>query len=197
MGMLRVRMEQDLVVRGRSAHTRRAYLRAVSELARYYRRSPAALSERDVKRYLVHLLEGRRLSAATCRQTVCALRFFYEVTLGRSRRDFSIPLATEVQTLPQILSPDEVRRLLGATANLKHRLLLMTTYAAGLRVGEVVRSRVTDIDSERMLIRVEQGKGKRDRYTLLSRRLLTELRWYYRVYQPTEWLFPSAGRMRR
>ncbi len=194
MGMLRTRMEQDLVVRGRSAHTRRAYLRAVRELARYYRRSPAVLTERDVKQYLVYLLEERRLTAATCRQTVCALRFFYEVTLGRSRREFSIPLAKEAQRLPRILSPDEVTRLLGATSNLKHRLLLMTTYAAGLRVGEVVRLRVTDIDSQRMLIRVEQGKGKRDRYTLLSRRLLTELRQYYRVYRPTEWLFPQRGK---
>ncbi len=194
MGILRTRMEQDLAVRGRSVQTRRAYLRAVRELARYHRRSPAALTARDVRQYLVHLLEERRLTAATCRQTACALRFFYEVTLGRSRSQFSIPLAKEAQKLPAILSHEEVTRLLGAAPNLKHRLLLMTTYAAGLRVGEAVRLRVRDIDSQRMLIRVEQGKGKKDRYTLLSRRLLDELRQYYRVYRPIEWLFPQRGK---
>jgi site-specific recombinase XerD len=186
-------MEQDLVVRGRSAHTRRAYLRAVSELARYYHRSPDELSDREVQQYLCHLLEERRLASATCRQTVCALRFFYEVTLGRKRSEFSIPLAKEAQKLPAILSQEEVTRLLSAAPNLKHRLVLMTTYAAGLRVSETVHLRVTDIDSQRMLIRVEQGKGKKDRYTLLSPRLLDDLRQYYRVYRPTEWLFPQRG----
>jgi integrase/recombinase XerD len=194
MGVLRTRMEQDLVVRGRSAHTRRAYLRAVTDLARYYHRSPDELTDRDVQRYLFHLIEERQLASATCRQAVCALRFFYEVTLGRTRNEFSIPLAKEAQKLPAILSHEEVTRLLSAAPNLKHRLVLMTTYAAGLRVSETVHLRVTDIDSPRMLIRVEQGKGKKDRYTLLSPRLLDELRQYYRVYRPTEWLFPQRGK---
>ncbi len=193
MGILRTRMEQDLVVRGLSTHTRRAYLRAVSELTRYYQRSPDELSDREVRRYLCHLIEERALASATCRQVVCGLRFFYEVTLGHERNTFSIPLPKEAQKLPAILSRDEVARLLSAAPNLKHRLLLMTTYAAGLRVGETVHLRVTDIDSPRMLIRVEQGKGKKDRYTLLSPRLLEELRQYYRVYRPTEWLFPQRG----
>ena len=114
MGVLRTRMEQDLVVRGRSVHTRRAYLRAVAGLARYHHRSPDELSERDVQRYLCHLIEERRLTPATCRQTVCALRFFYEVTLGRTRSEFSIPLPKEAQKLPAILSHEEVTRLLGA-----------------------------------------------------------------------------------
>jgi site-specific recombinase XerD len=184
-------MEQDLVVRGRSAHTRRAYLRAVTDLARYHHRSPDELTDRDVQRYLCHLIEERRLASATCRQAACALRFFYEVTLRRRRSEFSIPLPKEAHKLPAILSLKEVTRLLGAASNLKHRLLLMTTYAAGLRAGEVVHLRVTDIDSQRMLIRVQQGKGKRDRYTLLSQRLLEELRQYYRIYRPTEWLFPQ------
>jgi integrase/recombinase XerD len=187
MGGLRTRMEQDLVVRGRSVHTRRAYLRAVRELARYYHRSPDELSARDVQGYLCHLIEERRLAAATCRQAACALRFFYEVTLRRPRREFAIPLAKEAQKLPAILSLEEVRRLLGAAPNLKHRLVLMTTYAAGLRAGEVVHLRVTDIDSQRMLIRVQQGKGKKDRYTLLSHRLLEELRQYYRVWEGESW----------
>jgi integrase/recombinase XerD len=194
MGILRTRMDQDLVLRGRSAHTRRAYLRAVRELARYYHRSPAALSDHEVRQYLYHLLEERRLASATCRQTVCALRFFYEITLGHKRSEFSIPLAKETQKLPTILSQEEVTRLLSAAPSLKHRLLLMTIYAAGLRVSEAVRLRVTDVDSQRMLLRVEQGKGKKDRYTLLSSRLLEELRQYCRVYHPTEWLFPQRGK---
>ena len=127
MGVLRTRMEQDLVVRGRSAHTRRAYLRAVTDLARYYHRSPDELTDRDVQRYLCHLIEGRRLAAATCRQAVGGLRFFYEVTLGRPRSEFSIPLPKEAQKLPAILSHEEVARLLSAAQNLKHRLVLMTT----------------------------------------------------------------------
>jgi site-specific recombinase XerD len=147
-----------------------------------------------VQQYLYHLIEKRRLAAATCRQTVCALRFFYEVTLGRKRNEFCIPLAKEAQKLPAILSQEEVSRLLSAAPNLKHRVLLMTIYAAGLRVGEAVRLRVTDIDSQRMLIRVEQGKGKKDRYTLLSPRLLEELRQYYRIYRPSEYLFPQRGK---
>jgi len=189
MGILRTRMEQDLVVRGRSEHTRRAYLRAVADLARYHHRSPDQLSDREVQQYLRYLIEERCFARASCRQTVGALRFFYEVTLGRRRRDFSIPLPKAAQRLPQVLSREEVARVLEGTQNLKHRALLMTTYGAGLRVSEVVRLRVSDIDSERMLIRVEQGKGMKDRYTLLSPRLLTELRRYYRVYRPTEWLF--------
>ena len=194
MGSLRTRMEHDLVVRGRSEHTRRAYLRAVTDLARYHRRAPDQLTDHEVQQYLRYLIEERHLAWASCRQTVGALRFFYEVTLGRPRHDFSLPMPKAARRLPQILSRQEVARVLDGTQNLKHRLLLMTTYAAGLRVSEVVRMRVSDIDSQRMLIRVEQGKGKKDRYTLLSPRLLVELRRYYRVYRPTEWLFTDRRR---
>jgi site-specific recombinase XerD len=191
MGILRTRMEQDLVLRGRSEHTRRAYLRAVADLARDHHRSPDQLSDSEVQQYLRYLIEERCFAWASGRQTVGALRFFYEVTLGRPRRDFSIPLPKAAKRLPQILSREEVARVLDGTQNLKHRVLLMTTYAAGLRVSEVVRLRVTDIDSPRMLLRVEQGKGMKDRYTL---RLLVELRRYYRVYRPTEWLFADRRR---
>lgn len=194
MGILRTRMEHDLVVRGRSEHTRRAYVRAVADLARYHHRSPDQLTDDDVQQYLRYLIEERRFAWASCRQTVGALRFFYEVTLGRARRAFSIPLPKGAKRLPQILSREEVARVLDGTQNLKHRVLLMTTYAAGLRVSEAVRVRVTDIDSQRMLIRVEQGKGMKDRYTLLSPRLLDELRRSYRIYRPVEWLFTDRRR---
>ncbi len=188
MGVLRTRMEQDLVVRGLSAHTRRSYLSTVMDLVRYHHRAPDQLTDRDVQQYVRHLIEERRLAWGSCRVMVSGLRFFYEVTLGRERSECPIPLPRGARKLPQILSREEVARLLNGVANPKHRVLLMTTYAAGLRVSEVTRLRVSDIDSQRMLIRVEQGKGRQDRYTLLSPRLLEELRRYCRVYRPTEWL---------
>ena len=194
MGILRARMEHDLVVRGRSEHTRRAYLRVVADLARYYRRSPERLTDNEVQRYMRHLIEERKLAWSSCAQAGAALRFFYEVTLGRQRTEFSIPVPKGANKLPQILSREEVKRLLDGVRNLRHRVLLMATYAAGLRVSEVVRLRAIDIDSQRMLIRVEQGKGRKDRYTLLSRHLLTELRRYYRVYRPQQWLFTDRTR---
>ena len=192
--MLRARMEHDLVVRGRSEHTRRAYVGVVADLARYYRRSPDQLTADEVQRYVRYLIEERKFAWASCGQAAGALRFFYEVTLGRQRSAFCIPLPKGAKRLPQILSREEVKRVLAGVENLKHRVLLMTTYAAGLRVSEVVRVRVTDIDSQRMVLRVEQGKGRKDRYTLLSPRLLAELRRYYRVYRPTEWLFTDRRR---
>lgn len=191
MGVLRERMEQDLVLRGRAARTREAYLHAVAELTRYYRRAPDQLTDAEVQRYLLHLIQERKLAWSSCRQAVCALRFFYEITLGRPRATFRVPLPKGAQTLPEILSREEVARLLTAPTTLKHRVLLMTTYAGGLRVSEVVHLRVSDIDSQRMVIRVEQGKGRKDRYTLLSARLLEALRQYVRVYRPTPWLFPQ------
>lgn len=190
MSELRRRLEEDLLLRGRTEPTRRSYLQALADLERYYGRSPDQLSHEEVRKYLRHLIEDRHLAWASCRQRAGALRFFYEVTLGRERNSFYIPLPKTPQKLPEILSPEEVAQLLAAVSNLKHRVMLMTTYAAGLRVSEVTRLRVGDIDSKRMLIRVEQGKGRKDRYTLLSQRLLEELRQYYRVYRPSGWLFP-------
>lgn len=165
--------------------------RGRADLARYHHRSPDQLTDGDVQKYVRHLIEERQFAWSSCRVTVCALRFFFEVTLGRKRSDFSIPLPKGGQKLPHILSREEVARLLDGVENLRHRVLLMTAYAGGLRVSEVARLRVADIDSKRMLVRIEQGKGRKDRYTLLSQRLLEELRLYYRVYRPTEWLFPQ------
>jgi integrase/recombinase XerD len=193
MGVLRNRMEQDLVVRGLSVHTQRVYLYVVTDLARYHRRSPDALSDRDVQRYVRHLIEERRLAWGSLRTMVSGLRFFYWTTLRRAPSAFAIPMPKGARKLPEILSREEVARLLNGVANLRHRVLLMTTYGAGLRVSEVTRLRVSDIDSQRMLIRVEQGKGRKDRYTLLSPRLLEELRRYCRIYRPSEWLFPAQG----
>lgn len=191
MGELRTKMDQDLKLRGRSERTRESYLHAVAALAKYYRRSPDEISQAEVQRYLLYLIEERKLAWSTCNVAVSAFKFFYHVTLGRPGAAFELPRPRQPQKLPQILSREEVARLLASTPNLKHRALLATAYAAGLRVSELCRLRLTDIDRHRMTLRVEHGKGGKDRYTLLSPRLLDELRGYWLACRPRLWLFPS------
>lgn len=192
MSPLRTKMDQAMVLRGLSIRTRQSYIAAVAGLAKYYRRSPDALDAAAVQRYLLHLIGERRLAWSSCSQAGFGIRFFYHVTLKRPDIAIEIPRPRVPQKLPEILSRQEVAQLLAATANLKHRTLLMTTYAAGLRVSEVVALKPGDIDSQRMTIRVEQGKGAKDRYTLLSPRLLDQLRDYWRATHPQHWLFPMA-----
>jgi site-specific recombinase XerD len=191
MTALRERMTEDLILRGLSLNTQAAYLRAVSQLARYYRRSPERISEREVADYLLHLYREKGRSHSTCNQAVAALRFFYHVTLRRRVASFAIPAARQPSKLPHILSREELVRLFAQTRLLRHRALLLTVYATGLRVSEVVALRVCDIDSDRRVLRVEQGKGARDRTTLLSPRLLAVLRQYWQHERPQLWLFPS------
>lgn len=191
MGHLRTTMERDFVIRGIGEQTARAYLRSVAGLTRHYGRAPDTLTLDEVKDYLCYLRQERQRTAASLAGTVSGLRFFYEVTLDRRRREFCIPSPKYPQTQPHVLSRPEVARLLVRTEHRRDRALLMTTYAAGLRVSEVVALKVSDLDSDRMLIRVEQGKGAKDRYTLLTERLLTELRVYWRVLRPAPWLFPG------
>ena len=191
MGELRERMDRDMIVRGLADRTRESYLAAVAGLAKFHRRPPDRLTQREVEAYLVHLTTERKLAWNTRSLIINGLRFFYHTTLGRRQMDFAIPRPKAPTQLPEILSREEVARILSSPANPKHRLLLMTAYAAGLRVSELVVLRVTAIDSDRMAIRVEQGKGGRDRYTLLSPRLLEELRAYWRRQRPWPWLFPS------
>jgi len=189
MTALRQQMDADMVVRGMAAKTREAYLGAVVGLVRFYRRSPDQISDAEVQSYLLHLIQERKRAWSTCNIAVHGLRFFYHVTLKRDRSTFSIPASRQPAKVPHILSTDDVRRILAATSNLKHHVMLATTYGAGLRVNELVHLRVTDIDAARMTIRVEHGKGAKDRYTLLSVRLLDELRTYWRQYRPRTWLF--------
>jgi integrase/recombinase XerD len=191
MTALRNRMDNDLLVRGMAERTRETYLAAVTRLARHYRRPPDQLSPPEVQAYLVHMLREEHLAWSTCSIAVHAFRFLYHTTLGRAEATFTIPGPKHRQTLPEILSPGEVRRLLEATVNRKQRALLATTYGAGLRVSEVVRLQLHHLDAERGSLRVEQGKGAKDRDTLLSPRLLEELRAYWRAYQPTRCLFPG------
>jgi integrase len=161
MSDLCTRMDNDMLVRGMAERTREAYLAAVARLARHYHRSPDQLSPAEVQAYLVHMLREEHLAWSTCNIAVQAFRFLSRTTLGRPDPTFTIPGPRRRKTLPEILSPAEVRHLLEATTTRKQRVLLATTYAAGLRVSEVVRLRLQDIDAERMSLRVEQGKGAR------------------------------------
>ena len=191
MTELRTRMDNDLLVRGMAERTRETYLAAVARLARHYHRSPDQLSPQEVQAYLVHMLREEHLAWSTWSIAVHAFRFLYHTTLGRPEATFTIPGPKHRQTLPEILSPGEVRRVLEATVTRKQRAVLATTYGAGLRVSEVVRLQLRHLDAERRCLRVEQGKGAKDRDTRLSPRLLEELRAYWRQYRPAGWLFPA------
>ncbi len=192
MTPLRRKMLNDLVIRNLSENTQKSYLQAVTGLAKYYHRSPDQLSAQEVQRYLLYLSQERQLSWKSCNTIRHGLRFFYQVTLNWPNTQFYLPCAKEPSKLPQILSHEELVRLFTVTTNRKHRALLMTTYAAGLRASEVTRLQVTDIDSARNCIRVDQGKGRKDRYVPLAPRLLAQLREYWREQQPPQWLFPGT-----
>ena len=167
MTPLQQRMIEDMTVRGLVPSTQRAYLRAVRDLAAYYKRSPDTLSTRDIQRYLFMLHEERGLTYSTCNTIVHGLRFFYGTTLGRSAMHFVIPLAKEPSTLPVILSRHDIRQLLAAAESLRDQTLLKVTYNAGLRASEVVHLQIAHIDSHRMCLRVAQGKRQKDREALL------------------------------
>ncbi len=196
MGALRKQMDGDLVVRGMSVRTREAYLGAVAGLANDYGRRPDRIGQQEVQNYLLHLIEERKLAWSSCNIVAQGLKFFYRVTLKKTEAQFSVPRARQPQKLPQILSREEVATLIERTSNPRHRAILMSAYGAGLRLSEICHLKVTDIDSDRMTLRVEQGKGAKDRYTLLSPRLLAELRAYWRAYRPGQWLFPARDPMR-
>jgi len=187
---LRRRMIEDMTVRNLSPATQRSYLNAVSKFSRYFGRSPDLLGLEDVHAFQVHLV-ATGISWPALNQIVCALRFFYGVTLGHSTIPERIAYAREPRKLPVVLSADEVVSFLEAIPSLKSRIALTTVYATGLRVSEVIFLKVADIDSQRMVIRVEQGKGGRDRYVMLSPQLLKILRAYWRLTRPTRWLFPG------
>lgn len=189
MSPLRQQMQSDMVLRGLAGRTQESYIAAVVGVARYYHRSPDQLSQDEVQQYLLHLIEERKLAWASTNQAACALRFFFHVTLKQAATTFVIPARKAPAKLPEILSREEVDRILASCINLKHRAMLMTTYAAGLRVSETCNLKVADIDSRRMMLRVTNGKGGKDRYSLLSPRLLDTLRQYWRATHPAVWLF--------
>jgi len=192
MGKLREQMKGDLELRGLSPHTRDNYLRHVSQFSRHYGRSPCHLGEKEIKEYLLYLLREKKVSTATVNQCYHALKFLYERTLNRVWVMARIPRVRRLKQLPVVLDKEEVESLFTVTENLKHRAILMLIYSSGLRLTEAAHLKVTDIDSKRMLIRIKQGKGRKDRYTILSKAALEVLREYWSQYRPKDWLF--AGR---
>ena len=191
MTELRRRMIQQLTIRGMSPRTQRSYLYCVRRLAEHYRRSPDQLSVEEVHSYLAHMILERKLSWSTCNVSAQAFRFFFHVVVGQDPVKFEVPAPKQEQRLPEILSRDEVTLLIESPPNRKHRLLLATIYSAGLRVSEAVHLKISDIDRTRMTLRVEQGKGRKDRVLPLSRRLKVEIEDYLRLDRPRVWLFPN------
>jgi integrase/recombinase XerD len=191
MTPLRRRMIDDMTLRNFTPATIEAYVRCVARFARHFRASPDLLGPEQVRAYLLHLLQERHVSLSYYKLTRCALRFFYRETLGRDDVPQSLAPVKQPRTLPVVLGPDELARFFAAITNLKHRALLMTAYAAGLRLSEVARLRVEDIDSARMVIHVRQGKGHKDRDVMLSPRLLAVLRAYWAKDRPRPYLFPG------
>jgi len=184
------RMVRDMQLRRFSKSTQETYLREVEHLAQHLHQPLDNVNPAQLQDYILFLLTERKLAWSTVNVITAALRFFYRVTLNRRDLVLTIPRRKNPQHLPEILNGPELGRLFDLD-NPKHRVLLMTTYAAGLRVSEVVRLKVTDIDSHRMMIRVNDGKGEKDRYTILSQRLLPELRAYWKIHRPSQWLFPG------
>ena len=197
MSALRKQMQADMVLRGLAYRTQQTYIESVAKFAKFYGRSPDQITQEEVQRYLLHLLQERKLAHSSCNVVCSALQFLYGVTLKRREAEFDLPRPKVAQRLPQILSREEVAAIFEHAANLRHRALLMTTYAAGLRLLETCRLKVVDLDSDRMTLRVEQGKGAKDRYTLLSPGLLSELRRYWSAHRPKLWLFPSPRNPQR
>jgi integrase/recombinase XerD len=188
---LRQRMIDDMTVRNLAPNTMLCYLKQVSYLARYFGRSPAQLGPEEIREYQLYLAQDRRVSVSSRLVAVTALRFLYGVTLRRDRFIEMLPTPRKEHHLPVILSPAEVLRFLEAAPSYSHHVIFSTMYGTGMRVSEALHLRAGHIDSQRMMIRIEQGKGHRDRYVQLSPKLLELLRTYWRTQQPPEWLFPG------
>ena len=192
MTSLRQRMLEDMQVRRLSPFTQRTYVETVTRFARYFDRSPDRLGPEQIRAYQVYLTTERRLATSSLLVAVSALRFLYRITL-RKRWSFEevLPAPKKPQRLPVVLSPEEMVRFLDAVKAAKHRAILTACYAAGLRISEAVRLTVSAIDSERMVLRIAKGKGQKDRYVMLSPKLLAVLRAWWQVERPRHWLFPG------
>jgi integrase/recombinase XerD len=192
MTSLRQRLTEDMQVRNLALNTQMSYVQQVSLFARHFNKSPEQLGPDDIRAYQVYLTNEKKLAPGSVLIAVAALRFLYKVSLKRDWQfEDVIPAPKKPQRLPVVLSPDEVLQFLGCIDSMKHRAILTTCYAAGLRISEVVSLKTEDIDSQRMVIRVDQGKGQKDRYVMLSPTLLEILRTWWRVNKPRHWLFPG------
>ena len=193
MTLLRQRMLEDMQIRNFSQNTQRSYLQQISLFARHFRRSPDGLGPENIRAYQLYLTKEKKLAPGSILIATSALRFLYTVTMKRPWDvEEVLPMPKKPQTLPVILSPEEVRQFLSCVFRRKARTALTVCYATGLRVSEAIALKPTDIDSQRMTIRVTQGKGQKDRDVMLSEQLLTILRDWYRFARPTEWLFPGV-----
>jgi len=179
--------------RGLSKRTHASYLYAVAAMARYFNRSPDQLRPEQIQDYFVYLVQKRGLSAASCRLTLNSLRFLYLQVLHWSQFDIPIQFPKRAQKIPELLTRSEIRQIIDACSNDKSRTMLLTCYGCGLRVSELVALKIQHIDSERGLLRIEQGKGAKDRLVVLPPKLLQQLRHYWRLYHPAPWLFPNSN----
>lgn len=194
MTPLRQKLIDEIQLRGFSPHTQDSYVRCVTGLARFYHRAPDQINDDELKTYLLHLLREKKLAVGSLIVAVSGLRFFFGTVLHRATTaiEQALPRMKKPVLRPKVYSVQELEQFFKQPGlNRKHRALFVTTYAAGLRVSEVCRLRIADLLSDRHQIHIVQGKGKKDRYTLLSPRLLEELRAYWRLYRPKDWLFPS------
>jgi integrase/recombinase XerD len=192
MTHLRQRVSEDMQLRNLALNTQRSYLEQISRFARHFGRSPELLGPEEIRAYQLHLTQDKHLSPSSVLVAVAAIRFLYKITLKRDWNiDEAIPACRRPQKLPVVMSPEEVNRFLVGVGNPKHRVILTVCYAAGLRVSEAVRLTPDAIDSQRMVIRVAAGKGGKDRYVMLSPKLLDILRAYWRKARPQHWLFPG------
>jgi len=189
MTPLRQKMIDAMLVRGFAVRTHQSYLSAVRDLSCYYHRSPDQLSVDELQAYFLYLVKERSLSGASCRLYLNGIRFLYLQVLGWDTFKIKLQVPKVAQRIPELLTRGEVARILSACRNPKHRMMLTTCYGCGLRVSELMALKVRDIDSERHLLRIEQGKGAKDRQVILSPSLLQKLRDYWRLFRPADWLF--------
>lgn len=193
---LRTQFLNHMILHRFSHYTIKNYMSAVEKLARYHNKPPDKLTNEDIQNYLLYLIGERKLAWGTCNVHLAGISSFYKNVLKWDETDFKLPPSPRIKKLPNILSIEEVKRLFECAANLKHRVLLKTVYSAGLRISEAVKLKPRHIESDpsRMMIRIEQGKGKKDRYTVLSKYLLDELRLYWQKYKPGKWIFPGINK---
>jgi len=192
----RYNFEALLQTQRMAARTREAYLRAVDEISVFHDRPAKELTNGQIQEFLHYCIQEKQLAWSSCNVLFCALKKYYHDYLERKDSEFSIPPRSRSKKIPMLLSQEEVARLLEAPRNLKHRALLTLVYSSGLRVSEAVRIKPSHIESDRMMLRVEQGKGHKDRYTVLSRNCLELLREYWRAFQPGKWLFFGRDKTR-
>ena len=191
MSELKQKMVREMQLRNFSPRTQEAYLHAVTGLVRHYKKHPKDIVHKEIEDYILHMRNNQGMAWNTCNVAISGIKFLYNITLKDTGLTWRLPERKTLKRLPVILSQDEVRRIIYAPSNIKHRAMLMVGYSGGLRSSEVVNLKVGDIDSKRMVIRINLGKGGKDRDTILSSTCLKELRTYYRVCKPTDWLFPS------